>query len=190
MLAKRIVVAVSLLVLPTAIVVAQRRPKSRTTSPPAAKTGTLSFQAGIVYRQGGPQPVARVEFHLLDDDLEKILEGAGLTGSYIKQNLGLVSKYAMARIYRETFVLLTAETEPENKDFLTKAQLALQPHIKATVTTDFSGNAQFQPVPAGTYYVLGITETRGGFAIWNLKVEIKSGQNQITLDQNNAARAN
>ena len=67
---------------------------------------------------------------------------------------------------------------------------ALTPHILQTITTDFGGKASFQPVATGTYYLMGVTETpSGGWAVWNLRVDLKPGQNSVTLDQNNAAHA-
>ncbi len=58
-----------------------------------------------------------------------------------------------------------------------------------TVTTDFAGKAQFQDVVPRTYFLFGFTNTRGGFATWNLHITVSSGQYSVVLDQKNAAVA-
>jgi hypothetical protein len=182
-ISKRVMVAMLLVALAGVSVMAQqkrgarRAGSSRTASAPAGRTGALSLQAGIVYKQGGPQPVARVKFLLLNDSLEKLLGEAGFH-SKEGSSLGVIDQYAFAVKYG-----------PENQESFDAATKAIAEHTKGTVTTDFNGNAEFAPVPVGTYYVMGVTETRGGFAVWNVKVDINAGKNQIVLDQNNAATA-
>jgi hypothetical protein len=70
-----------------------------------------------------------------------------------------------------------------------RAQAAIKQHAVQTVSTDFSGKAQFTDIKPGNYYITGLSGTRGGFAVWNLPVEVKAGQNSVLLDQNNAATA-
>jgi hypothetical protein len=73
--------------------------------------------------------------------------------------------------------------------FYQQSAAAIQANVIATTMTDFSGVGQFPPVPAGIYYVMGYTETRGGFALWNVSVGVMTGQSSVVLDQNNAAIA-
>lgn len=135
--------------------------------------GTLNMQAGIIYKIGGNQPVGRVEFHLLDESLEKILLDCGIKP---KKDSTAVSEYALSVAF------------PDSKEsILGQAKICLMPHIKETVTTDFDGKAKFQAVKAGKYFVMGATSTRGGYVIWNLPVEIKVGENSIILGPDNAA---
>jgi hypothetical protein len=133
----------------------------------------LSIQAGIVYKMGGAQPVARVQFYLLDQSLEVILQSAGLQSD---NRIGLIATYGLASKYPSQY-----------RGFYERAQTAIQQHIVRSVTTDFNGLAQFEPISAGTYYVMGMSGTRGGFAIWNVPVNLPPGQSSIILDQNNAA---
>jgi len=137
--------------------------------------GVLSIEAGVVYKMGGMQPVARVTFHLLDDDLENILQKAGYTGD---KGSDVVTRYAIASQFPD-----------QNQPFYGQAKIVIQSHIVQSVTTDFSGKAQFEGVPSGRYYIMGVTETRGGFAFWNLRVDVKPGKNSVVLDQNNAVMA-
>lgn len=140
----------------------------------APQTGTLSIEAGIIYKMGGNQPVSRTEFRLLDQSLETILTEAGVPPG----NTGVLSSYAFAMQYPSQFPGVAE-----------RAQAAIKQHAVQTVSTDFSGKAQFTDVKPGNYYIMGLSGTRKGFAIWNLPVEVKVGQNSVLLDQNNAATA-
>jgi hypothetical protein len=142
--------------------------------PPAAPTmGTLSMEAGIIYKSGGNQPVGRTEFRLLDANLESLISAAGLQAD---RGIDLVSTWAIKRRYNADATLLQIEE-------------AIKQHTVQAVTTDFNGKAQFENLPPAKYFVYGITETRRGFAVWSVPVEIKAGQNSVVLDQNNAATA-
>lgn len=140
-------------------------------------SGNLAMQAGIVYRMGGPQPVARTQFYLLKRDLADILLGAGLRPD---KNMNIVETFGFAARYQSL---------GNYGRFYQIASQAIQQNVVATVTTDFTGVGQFVSVPAGAYYLMGYTQTRGGFALWNVPVAITTGQNSIVLDQNNAAIA-
>jgi Prealbumin-like fold domain len=61
-------------------------------------------------------------------------------------------------------------------------------YVVMTTTTDFEGNAKFENVPLGTYYIVGFTRIRSeyGFVVWNLKVDAKTDAETILIDQNNA----
>ena len=145
-------------------------------SEPAAapQTGTLSIEAGIIYKMGGNQPVSRTEFMLLDQSLETILNEAGIPA----RDTGVLSSYAFAMLYPSQFPGVGE-----------RAQAAIKQHAVQTVSTDFSGKAQFTDIKPGSYFIMGLSSTRKGFAIWNLPVEVKAGQNSVFLDQNNAASA-
>ena len=142
--------------------------------PAAPQTGTLALEAGIIYKMGGNQPVARTEFMLLDKSLEAILTEAGMDPG----RTGILSNYAFAVQYPSQYPGVAQ-----------RAREAIQPHIIQSVSTDFSGKAQFTDIKPGNYYLFGLSSTRKGFAIWNTPVEVKPGQNTIFLDQNNAATA-
>lgn len=135
---------------------------------------TLSIEAGIIYKMGGNQPVARTEFMLLDQSLETVLREGGVS----EGRTGVLSTYAFAVKYPEQFPGVAA-----------RAAQAIKSHLVSSVSTDFAGKAQFTDLKPGSYYLAGLTSTRKGFAIWNLPVEVKAGQNSLFLDQNNAATA-
>lgn len=148
--------------------------QTRTTKRPAAKPGgtaVASIEAGIVYNVGGPQPVARATFRLLNADLAEILRDAGWKGDTL-------NTYG--------FVLLNGGGKDEE---WRRAIMSIETHTVASAMSDFRGRCRFKPVPAGTYYVTAFTETRGGFVLWNMKVMIHAGANRLMLDQSNAALA-
>lgn len=135
---------------------------------------TLSIEAGIIYKMGGNQPVARTEFMLLDQSLETVLREGGVS----EGRTGVLSTYAFAVKYPEQFPGVAA-----------RAAQAIKSHLVSSVSTDFAGKAQFTDLKPGSYYLAGLSSTRKGFAIWNVPVEVKAGQNSLFLDQNNAATA-
>ena len=144
-----------------------------TPEPVAPSTGTLAIEAGIIYKAGGNQPVGRTEFRLLDSDLESLISAAGLRAD---RGIDLVSTWGIKRRYSPDAILLQIEE-------------SIRKHTIQSVTTDFNGKAQFENIQPGKYFVYGLTETRRGFAIWSVPIEIKAGQNSLLLDQNNAATA-
>jgi hypothetical protein len=151
----------------------------------AAQWGALSLEAALVFRSGDVKPMARTVFYLLDDDLAKILRAAGLKTS---QRYGTMQDTDQNLL----FTFGSASKYPSLEDhaqFYATATEALKPHIKQSITTDFSGKANFQNVPVGNYFLMGFGLTPRGFVLWNVAVEIKPGSSSITLDQNNAAFA-
>ncbi len=125
----------------------------------------VTVKAGIVYRIGGVQPVARTTFYLSKDDLLTLSQKTG-------KNLKIGVLGAMADI------------DVQLKGRATTFEELVKPNAISSMTTDFEGTGKFENVPTGTYYLIGITQTRSGVAIWNVKVN--AGDN-IILDQNNAA---
>lgn len=57
--------------------------------------------------------------------------------------------------------------------------------VKQT-TTDFEGRARFEDLKPGQYWLLGMTETRRAFALWNIPINLTRGTNTLLIDQNNA----
>ena len=152
----------------------------------APQSGALSLEAALVFRSGDVKPVARTVFYLLDDDLAKILRSAGLKTS---QRYGTMEDTDQNLLFSFGSASKYPSLEGQAQFYATATE-ALKPHIKQSITTDFSGKATFQNVPIGNYFLMGFGVTPRGFVLWNLAVEIKPGNASITLDQNNAAFAN
>ena len=61
-------------------------------------------------------------------------------------------------------------------------QNALLGATVAAAKTDNGGNGRTAAIPAGTYYVFGRASAN---AMWNVKVELKPGDNKVSLDARN-----
>lgn len=142
---------------------------------PSEAVGTLNLEAGLIYKMGGVQPVARSEFYLLDEDPSSLMTAAGLRPEGV---MGVLDVFSLAVRYDRRRTPAFAE-----------AVRSINAHTKHTVTTDFNGRAQFTDVAPGRYYLFGSATTRRGYAIWSIPVDIRAGSNSVTLDQNNAATA-
>lgn len=131
----------------------------------------LPIKVAIIYNLGGAQAVAREDFYLLNKDAVQIWKETGLIK--VENNLGL--DFSLDRYY-------AMEGKPS------KFNEAIKPHIINTTTTDFEGNANFENVPEGIFYIYGVTETRGGIAVWSYKVSTNENKT-VLLDNKNAIYA-
>lgn len=67
-----------------------------------------------------------------------------------------------------------------------KGSAALRPRIVEIATTDANGRAQTQSLPAGRYWVLSDAMVGGKRMMWHELVQVRSGEQLLTLDQRNA----
>jgi hypothetical protein len=63
----------------------------------------------------------------------------------------------------------------------------IQGHMVGVAKMDATGRATFQAVPPGSYYVAALTALNQQPVVWDLRVDIKSGANSVSLDQGNTA---
>jgi hypothetical protein len=132
----------------------------------------IPIKVGIIYSMGGAQAVAREDFYLLNKDAVQIWKDAGLLKG-IKDE-----KQFMFNVLVDDYVA--------TKDKPSKFAGTLKPHIVKTTTTDFEGNAAFENVPQGEYYIYSRITTRDGNAIWNYKVSTNPENKTVILDNKNA----
>lgn len=152
-----------------------------------ASPSTLSVEAALVYRSGDVRPVARTKFYLLDSHPGDLLIQAGVKETDPRNSsLNLNNRDNMAW---RLGLAMTHTSLPSEQAFLEAGLLALAGHIVQVAETDFGGKAQFTSVAPGSYYLMGVVEQQRNMVFWNMGVELKPGQNSITLDQNNAAYA-
>ena len=140
---------------------------------------SIPIKVAIIYNLGGAQAVAREDFYLLTKDAVQIWKENGL----LKNEKP--TTFSDALVFRIEFLadrLNVSQGKPS------KFAEALTPYIVTTVTTDFEGNATFEAVPEGTYYIYAITETRGGNAVWSYKVSTQENKT-VLLDNKNAVYA-
>jgi len=162
-----------LLLIGSCTVEAQRR-RGRVPRTSAISQSTLSFETGLVLRSGDVKPVARGTFNLLDTSLEKILADSGFSSD--------LSAFALNSIQSRIDRLRGATVTSFDREMD-----AIKPHIVSSTTTDFSGKGQFPAVKPGIYYVMYLGEVGPNTILWNVKVDLKPGQNSVTLDNNNLA---
>lgn len=135
--------------------------------PSTGCSNNITVKAAIVYKMGGAQAVARTTFYLSKEDLKSLAA---------KANISDISALG----FQENFNLQLGKPS--------KLKEMVESQAISNATTDFEGNAKFESVPSGTYYIIGLAQTRGGIAIWNVKVDTNENTT-IILDQNNAAYA-
>jgi hypothetical protein len=64
---------------------------------------------------------------------------------------------------------------------------AMEPLIAGRALIDSAGRATVTPpVPPGRYYVSGSARSRDSVLVWDIKVDLKSGDNSVVLEQSNA----
>jgi predicted acylesterase/phospholipase RssA len=132
----------------------------------------IPIKVGIIYSMGGVQAVAREDFYLLNKDALQIWKEAGLLEGMKNED--------------EFMIRILLHDVTATKDKPSKFDETLKPYTVKTTTTDFEGNAAFENVPQGEYYIYGRTETRGGNAVWNYKVSTNPENKTAILDNKNA----
>jgi hypothetical protein len=145
----------------------------------------IPIKVAIIYNFGGPQAVARERFYLLNKDANQLWKEAGLLDAE-KLRVPAMTKPAsdesVFRFYFSLDMLRVSEGKPS------QFEDAVKPFIFKTVHTDFEGNATFENVPEGVYYIYGLTETRSGYAVWSYKVSTQENKT-VLLDNKNAIYA-
>ena len=121
-------------------------------------------------RTNKPRAVSAEKVYLLDKSLDAILREADLqntTGQSLTQAFGL------SVVYPDRY-----------GDLNSKALSAINKHIKYDTITDGGGKAEISGVEPKNYYLFAITQTDGGFALWNSSITIKPGDNVLNLSAN------
>jgi hypothetical protein len=198
-------VAGNIITVPTEKIASIDFAEKKETAKPADETPSLAIEAAVIYNFGGAQPLARKEIALLDASLPQILREAGLHGGDldVEENRAFrqrnpsapdFSRYSPRKPDTDATLLndlVSAIEFPTLGDgqFLGKAIPAIKAHIVITGTTDFSGKLELKDLKPGNYFVYLITQTRSGYALWNVPLEIKAGRNSLSIDNTNAAIA-
>ncbi|MEI6826717.1 MAG: hypothetical protein WCK54_14070 [Desulfuromonadales bacterium] len=147
----------------------------------------LKLETGVVFRSGDVKPISRTIFYLLDSSLAQILLDAGYQGYkkyVIKNELDLYEAYLFDHKIKNYFTDSMWKSDKERYD---KTWLLIKPHIVQSVTTDFSGNATFNKMSPGKYYLLGCSHISKNSFIWATEINLIPGDNSLTLDQDNAS---
>lgn len=143
---------------------------------------SIHIKVAIIYNFGGAQAVAREHFYLLNKDARELWKDAGLLNAE-KLKVPAMTKPAseetVFRFYFSLDMLRVSEGKPS------QFEDAIKPSIVETVNTDFEGNATFDNIPMGVYYLYGVTQTRSGYAVWSYKVSTRENST-VLLDNKNA----
>ena len=148
-----------------------------TSDTPAGSDAVLTLRSGFQVRPGVQTPLAGMPYTLLRDDIETAWNKAGIRvprgmtpGSFVVQTCTTSDQSAISR----TLEACRRITDPLNADAATYTD------------ADANGFGIFPDVPAGTYYLFVTVTYNNRNYFWTQQVELKSGVNSITLDQNNA----
>lgn len=142
--------------------------------------------------------------YLLDDDAENVLQSAGMGPGLMGDRFAtLAFTQGVAQGDKVPIVgdLLSTPIGQEAAAMVSEAKAdlecvmrAVRAHSAAEMTTDANARGTFPSVPAGTYYLYGWyyrvrKPVRAGPVAWNLKVELKPGQNTLRLSVKDAVYA-
>lgn len=160
---------------------------------PVQSKSTLNIEAAIVYKMDGVQPVARSRFYLLDKSAEEILRSANLK----PQSDTLDKMWETARkrgldpnsLLHLDLLKLALKTPKDFPEYFVKLNAEIEKHTIKSDLTDLQGKTQFNEIESNRYFIFGMAETRGGYVVWDLPIEIKDEKQAIILDQNNAVSA-
>jgi hypothetical protein len=146
-----------------------------TLSTPAAPLGnsTLAIVSGFPPEAGSPNPLAGRPYVLLRDAYGDILAKAGITvpaGTSPYKYVGSIC----------------ANRTPECQ----KAMDAIKANAASAVRADANGSGTFPGVAPGRYFLMISTRHKNQALVWGQAVQLKAGQNSVTLDETNAISIN
>jgi len=138
-------------------------------APAAAPGNAILSVAATAQTAGGVVPVAEELFALINEELGKVLTDAGF-------------KAASGKSLLRTFA---GCNNPDANCI--KGIQGVARHLVARATSDADGKVSFPGVAPGTYYLMAIAADYGPQPfIWNVRVELKGGQNTVALTPRNA----
>jgi len=129
----------------------------------AGPSAVLAIASGFPSEPGVANPVGNHGFYLLKDPLESALAKGGFApqaGAAKRMNLAC------------------SQPSPDCQ----KAVTAILLDSATAVKSGPDGKAVFPAVPPGVYYVFATGQYRGKPIYWNVRVQVKAGQNSVTLD--------
>jgi hypothetical protein len=137
-------------------------------STPAGGSAILSISSGFAAQPGAPNPLAGHPYVLLRDSYTNLLAKAG-----VQVPAGMSPyKYMGAACSNRT---------PDCQ----KIMAAVQAGAASAARADASGKATFPAVAAGTYYLMISARFNNESLVWDRPVQLKAGDNSLTLDQSN-----
>jgi hypothetical protein len=151
---------------------AKGNPAAPAFAKPSAPTGNavLSIASGFPSQVGVSNPLAGRPYLLLRDDVGVVLAKSGVP--------------VPAGVPPQEAVMSACEKQkPECQKYLA----AISADAATGLRSDADGKATLPGVPPGTYYMTASTKIGNLNLYWNVKVNLKAGQNSLVVDQHNAA---
>ena len=153
-------------------------------------SSTINIEAAIIYRADDVVPVAQTKFYLLPDSVGTILKAPLLTeilvSDSVKQSTYLPDEFRAGKLSSYISALRYETIYP---NFVLAAYSAISKNAKFETTSDLTGKASFSNVPQGRYYLFVISQTKKGFTVWDLEVNVNAEVMNVILDKNNALAA-
>jgi hypothetical protein len=147
-----------------------KAPESYLNSVAAGPTAVLAIASGFPQEAGKPNPVGNHGFYLLKDPVDTALTKGGF------QPPAGVSP----------IIGMNAACSKQTPD-CQKAVAAILADSATAVKSGPDGKAVFPAILPGVYYVFGMGQHLGKALLWNVRVQIKAGDNSVTLDHRNAS---
>ena len=147
-----------------------KAPETHSNSAAAGPAAVLAIASGFSTEPGKPNPVGNHGFYLLKDPVDTALAKGGFhppAGMSPLNGMNLVCTKQAADCQ--------------------KAVAAIIADSATAVKSAPDGKAVFPAVPPGVYYIFGMGQQQGKPLLWNVRVQIKAGENSITLDDRNSS---
>lgn len=145
----------------------------------------LLVQAGVVFQSGEVIPISRTAFYLFEEDAIKTLFTKDTKVAAIADATSNGNKFILLGLkddHLPTYLsLLGRQNFPK---FQASVASIISDKAKYKVITDFKGNASFDDLKSGNYYLFGFSNVRNNLLMWNVEIKIPE-QKTIILDQNN-----
>jgi hypothetical protein len=145
-----------------------KAPESYLNSAAAGPTAVLAIASGFPQEAGKPNPVGNHGFYLLKDPVDTALTKGGFR-----------SPAGVSPINGMNAVCIKQTPDCQ------KAVAAIIADSATAVKSSPDGKAVFPAVLPGVYYVFGMGQHQSKPVLWNVRVQIKAGENSVTLDERN-----
>jgi hypothetical protein len=160
---------------PTTTSVAASAPSNSAANSPSKTTTTggnavLLISSGLQAQPSGPNPLANHPYVLLRDNLASIMARAGVpvpAGESPYKVLGSAC----------------GNHTPGCQKILG----AVNADAASAARADVNGRAAMPPVPPGTYYLMISAHYNNEALVWDMPIQLKTGNNSLTLSQTNAS---
>ncbi len=150
--------------------VAKASPAAAETAAATAGVGTavLVVTSNFPASAGAPNPAGNHGFYLLKDSVETAFAKGGFRAPGGQHPVKAMNSVCEKKL-------------PECQT----AVMAIIANSATAIKTDADGKVTLPAVAPGTYFLFGIGKFEGKPLVWNVKVQMKAGQNSVSLGREN-----